>query len=79
MKRNRKRKIEVRAKCVVCGDLLIGQRHGARYCSGACRQAAYRARVAYVNGEHRPTSSQWARAAAQAQALLNEAARLMGR
>ena len=77
--RSRKRVRQVSAKCVVCGDFLVGQRRGARYCSAACRQAAYRARVAYVSGEHVATSSQWARASAEAQRLLDQAARYLDR
>ena len=30
--------------CVTCGHAFVPRRSDARYCSGACRQAAYRSR-----------------------------------
>ncbi len=31
--------------CAICGSVMFSSRHDARYCSGACRQKAYRMRL----------------------------------
>jgi predicted nucleic acid-binding Zn ribbon protein len=36
--------IPVAARCAHCGQEFVGGRNDARYCSGRCRTAAYRAR-----------------------------------
>ena len=63
---------------MVCGDYLIGKRSDVRYCSDACRQAQYRQRRDYVAGAHIPNAAQWKHAAAEAQRLLERAARELG-
>jgi len=39
-----KRKPKQRSKCAHCGELFTHAMPNARYCSGACRIAAFRAR-----------------------------------
>ena len=43
---------ELRCRCVVCSETFTATRGDARYCSGACRQDAYRKRrVGYPTRE----------------------------